>query len=80
MEKLVCCTNKTTSVECSPSLISTSGVIGKFKLVQTRALKIPESLENLSYSERLGKLNLTLLKDRPLREDLIEIFKEKNGL
>ena len=36
----------------------------KFKLVQRWGVKIPKGYENLSYSERLRRLNLTSLKDR----------------
>ena len=56
------------------------GDIDKLELVQRRTLKIPEGFEDLSYSERLGRLNLTSLKDRQLRGDLIEMFKVKRGL
>ena len=40
----------------NPHLI---GDIEKHELVQRRTLKIPEGFENLSYNERLGRLNLT---------------------
>ena len=56
------------------------GDIDKLELVQRRTLKIPEGFEDLSYSERPGRLNLTSLKDRQLRGDLIEMFKVKRGL
>ena len=47
----------------------------KLELVQRRTLKLPEGFKNLSYNERLGRLNLTSLKDRPIRWDLIGMFK-----
>ena len=64
-------------------MISISHLIGdieKLELVQIRALKIPEGFENLRYSERLSRLNLTSLKDRRAREDLIDMFKVQKGL
>ena len=61
----------------NPHLI---GDIEKLELVQRRALKIPDGFENLSYGERLRRLNLTSLKDRRIREDLIEMFKVQKGL
>ena len=43
--------------------------------VQIRATKLVDGLHNLTYSERLQKLNLPTLAYRRLRGDLIEIFK-----
>ena len=43
--------------------------------VQIRATKLVDGLSNLSYSERLRKLNLPTLKYRRHRGDLIEMFK-----
>ena len=48
--------------------------------VQIRASKIPKELYNLSYEERLKRLNITSLKDRRVRGDLIEIYKVVRGL
>ena len=61
----------------NPHLI---GDIEKLELVQRRSLKIPEGFENFSYSERLRRLNLTLLKDRRIRGHLIEMLKVQKGL
>ena len=51
----------------------------KLELVQSDALKIKEGFKNLSYSERLRRLNLTSLKDRRIRGDLFEMFKLQKG-
>ena len=48
--------------------------------MQRRSLKISEGFENLSYSKRLGRLNLTSLKDRRIKGDLIEMFKVQKDL
>ena len=42
--------------------------------VQLRATKLAKELKNLSYEERLVKLNVTALQERRLREDLIQIY------
>ena len=47
--------------------------------VQIRATKLVDGLSNLSYSERLRKLNLPTLVYRRLRGDLIEMFKHVNN-
>ena len=51
------------------------GDIEKLKLVQKRALKIPEGFVDLDCRDRLRQLNLTSLKDSRTRGDLIEMFK-----
>ena len=56
------------------------GDIEKLELMQIRALKIPDGFKNLSFSERLHRLNLTLLKDRRIRGDRIEMFKLQKNL
>ena len=56
----------------SPHLLRDIDAIEK---VQMRATKIVDGLQNLSYSERLKKLNLPTLAYRRLRGDLIEMFK-----
>lgn len=47
--------------------------------VQRRATKLIEGFSNLSYEERLQKLQLTTLETRRLRGDLIEVFKILKG-
>ena len=42
---------------------------------QTRSLKVPLGFENLNYWERLRRPNLTSLKNRRIRGDLIVMFK-----
>ena len=42
--------------------------------VQHGATKLDFGLEKLTYEERLGKLGLTTLEDRRLRDDMIEVF------
>ena len=49
--------------------------IAALEQVQRRATKIVTSLKNLSYTERLRALNLTTLRDRRTRGDLIQYFK-----
>ena len=49
------------------------------KKVQKRCTKIPAEARNLPYEERLRLFNLTTLKERRDRGDLIETFKIING-
>ena len=48
--------------------------------VQRRATKLIPHLRKLSYNQRLEKLNLTTLKVRRIRGDLIQMFKFSKGL
>jgi hypothetical protein len=47
----------------------------RIEKVQMRATKLASSVRNLSYEERLGKLELPTLKFRRIREDMIEVYK-----
>ena len=49
-------------------------------LVQKRATRLIIKDRNLSYSERLNRLNITTLETRRLRGDLIQVFKIFKGL
>ena len=51
-----------------------------FERVQRRATKLVPSLKDLSYEERLKKLNLPTLAYRRSRGDMVETFKIINGL
>ena len=51
------------------------GDIDRIERVQRRATIISFGFEKLEYEERLKRFNLTKLKDRRVRGDLIEIFK-----
>ena len=42
-------------------------------------VEIPEGFGDLDYRDMIRKLNLTLLKDRGTRDDLIEMFKVQKG-
>ena len=53
--------------------------IKSLKKVQKRATKLVRSCKKLSYKERLIHLNLSTLKFRRLRGDMIEVFKILNG-
>ena len=59
----------------SPHLLKDVDAI---EYVQIRATKLVDGLSNMSYSERLRKLNLPTLVYRRLRGDLIEMFKHVN--
>jgi hypothetical protein len=48
--------------------------------VQRRATKEVPSLKQLSYTDRLKKLKMSLLKYHRLRGDMIETFKIINGI
>ena len=54
------------------------GDIKKIEKVQERATKIPYGFSELSYEERLRRMNLTTLNDRRIRGDLIEMYKVVN--
>ena len=47
--------------------------------VQKRATKLISSIKNLNYANRLQKCNLTTLRFRRIRGDMIETFKILNG-
>ena len=44
-------------------------------MLHLRASKIPEGFCYISYKERLKRINITSLKDRRVRGDLIEMYK-----
>ena len=54
--------------------------IDTLEKVQRRATKMMSGFENLPYEERLKQLNLTTLRTRRTRGDLIEVFKIFKGL
>lgn len=47
--------------------------------IQRRVTKIPLELQNMTYTERLAKFNITTLRERRHRGDLIETFKIISG-
>ena len=53
--------------------------INKLEKVQRRATKLVPSIRNLSYEERLKKLDLQSLEERRVRGDLIQYFKLYKG-
>ena len=57
-----------------------AGDVDVLERVQRRATKIPTSLSNLEYEDRLREWNLTSLAERRKRGDLIQMYKVKNGL
>ena len=60
----------------SPQFIRQSKLIEN---VQRRATKLVPNLKNLTYSERLKKLNLPTLKYRRIRGDMINVYKILNS-
>ena len=56
------------------------GDIEALERVQKRATKIPTTMRALDYEERLRVWDLTTLKDRRVRGDIIQIYKIRNGL
>ncbi len=55
------------------------GDIDLLERVQRRATKIVPALRNLTYEERLRRLNLTTLEERRVRGDMIETYKLLTG-
>ena len=51
------------------------GYIERFEKVQRRATKTPSKLSRLNYDQKLAQLDLTSLKDRRVRGDLMQMFK-----
>ena len=49
--------------------------IKKIEKVQERVTRVPYVFEELEYEERLQCLNLTTLKDRRIRVDIIKMYK-----
>ena len=60
----------------SPQFIRQSKLLEN---VQRRATKLVPNLKNLTYSERLKKLNLPTLKYRRIRGDMINVYKILNS-
>jgi hypothetical protein len=60
----------------NPNRIGDASLLEK---VQRRATKVPTSLRNLSYEERLVAFGLTKLEKRRERGDLIQLFKILHG-
>lgn len=60
----------------SPYYVKDIDLLEKF---QRRVTKIPSELKDLSYEERLQRLNLTTLYQRRQRGDLIETYKITSG-
>jgi len=56
-------------------LITASRSSSPVEKVQKRATKLIINLQNMSYTDRLKRLNLPTLKYRRLRGDMIEVFK-----
>lgn len=65
------------SVVWSPHL---KGDVSALEKVQERATRIPTALRNLPYEERLKAWGLTSLEVRRSRGDLIQLYKNINGL
>lgn len=68
---------KTSLGICDPTMkpIQNKTNITALENVQARATKLVPSLKNLSYEERLRKLDLSTLTYRHARGDTIETFK-----
>ena len=77
MERSVCLSSKATHLEYAVQAWNThlQGDIERIERVQRKTTRIPFGFDKLEYEERLKKLNLTTLKDRLLRGDLIEMYK-----
>ena len=54
--------------------------VATLELIQRRATKRAPGLRNLSYEQRLNKLNLTTLEERRVRGDLIQQYKNDKGI
>ena len=54
--------------------------IDAIERVQRRATKIVPSLKNLTYTQRLERLNLETLEYRRRRADLLETYRILNGI
>src|SRR6266516_6936565 len=48
--------------------------ITKLEKVQRKATRMVEGLKDLSYEERLKRLNLTTLETRRIRADMLEVY------
>lgn len=62
------------------SLFERGGLIEALEKVQRRATRIPATMRALEYEERLKIWDLTTLKERRERGDIIQMFKTMNGL
>ncbi len=54
--------------------------IRKLERIQRAATKLPESLRDYTYKERLERLNLTTLERRRERGDLIMMYRLQEGM
>ncbi len=54
--------------------------IRKLKRIQRAATKLPETLRELAYEERLERLGLEMLERRRERGDLIALYRIQEGL
>ena len=52
----------------------------KFERIQRIATKMAPVLESLTYEQKLKEINLTILKERRERVDLITIYELMNNL